>query len=90
MSNSLNPREIAERGIAIYERKFRADYEKESRGRFAAIDIDTERAYVADFPEEAMAIARTEAPDGSFYLIHIGSRATFKISRRSHAHSRGV
>jgi hypothetical protein len=84
-----DPRVIAERGTEIYE-KYRAKYEKESRGRFAAIDIDSERAYVADYPEEVLAIARSAAPNGSFYLVHIGSRAAFKISRRSHARSRGV
>jgi len=78
-----DPRVIAERGMKIYDRIFRAKYERESRGRFAAIDINSERAYVADYPEEALARARTAAPDGTFYLVHIGSRAAFKLSRRT-------
>lgn len=86
-----DPRVIAERGTKIYEQKYRANYERESRGRYVAIDIDTERAYVANYPEEALALAKAAAPHGTFYLVHIGSRAAFKISRRTgRAHRRSV
>lgn len=78
-----DPRAIAERGIKIYEQKYRAKYEKESRGRFAAIDIKSQEAFVANFPEEALALAKAAAPHGTFYLVHIGSPAAFKISRRT-------
>jgi hypothetical protein len=77
-----DPRVIAERGMKIYEKKYRSRYEKDSKGRFAAIDIDSEKAYVADYPEDALALARADAPHGTFYLVHIGSEAAFKISRR--------
>ncbi len=92
MSDQLaNPRLIAERGIEIYEKKYRAQYEREFRGQYAAIDIDSKQAYVAHFPEEALRYARTQAPQGTFYLVHIGSPAAFKISRRtSHADRRSV
>jgi hypothetical protein len=86
-----NPRVIAERGTKIYEQKYRTDYERESRGRYAAIDIDSECAYVANYPEEALAVAKAAAPHGTFYLVHIGSPAAFKISRRTgRAHRRSV
>ena len=86
-----NAREIAERGTKIYERKYRADYEKKWRGRFAAIDIDSENAYVADFPEQALKAAKTTAPHGIFFLVRIGSRGAFKTSRLiAHAHSRSI
>ena len=78
-----DPRLIAERGMKIYDKKYRAKYERESRGRFAAIDINSEQAYLANYPEEALARARSAAPDGTFYLVHIGSRAAFKFSRRT-------
>ncbi len=92
-----DPREIAARGIEIYNRKYRAGhesdpkkYENELRGRFAAIDINSERIYIADFPEEALAIAKAAAPHGVFYLLRIGSQAAFTTSRITHAHSRGI
>jgi hypothetical protein len=84
-------KEIAARGSEIYERKFRAEFEPKWSGRYAAIDIDTEQAFVEDFPEEALARARSSLPDRLFYLVRIGSRGAFKISRRAHdAHSRQI
>ncbi len=81
---NLNPREIAAKGTAIYERKYRAQFEQEHRDEFAAIDIGSERAYLADFPEEALSKARNAAPNGVFYLLRIGSTAAFKMSRVRH------
>lgn len=87
----LSAREIAERGTKIYDRKYRADYEKKWRGRFAAIDINSEDAYVADFPEQALSTAKATAPHGIFFLVRIGSRGAFRTSRLvAHAHSRGI
>jgi hypothetical protein len=76
-----DPRQIVERGTRIYDQKYRAEYENKWRGRFAAIDITSENAYVADYPEEALTIAKVAAPHGIFYLTHIGSLTTFKSSR---------
>jgi hypothetical protein len=80
--------EIARRGTEIYERLYRRDYESKWRGRFVAIDIASEKAFVADYSEEAMAKARKSSPRGLFYLIRIGSRSAFKSSRRAHASRR--
>ena len=60
------------------------------RGRFVALDIDTERSYVADFPEDALAMARAAAPNGVFFLVRIGSPGAFKASRLANAGSRGL
>jgi hypothetical protein len=72
---------IAERGTNIYRRKYLSDFERKWRGRYAAIDIDTEQAYVADYPELALSEARSAAPNGYFYLIRIGSSGAFKTAR---------
>ncbi len=86
MSNTnLNAHEIAAKGSAIYERKYRAEFEQAYRDQFAAIDIGSERAYLADFPEDALSKAKTAAPDGVFYLLRIGSSGAFKMSRVRHA-----
>jgi hypothetical protein len=87
---TATPREIARRGTDIYERNYRADYELKWRGRFVALDIDTERSYVADFPEDALAMARAAAPNGVFFLVRIGSPGAFKASRLANAGSRGL
>lgn len=82
--------DIARRGMEIYERLYRRDYESKWHGRFVAIDIVSEKAFVADHSEEAMAEARKASPQGLFYLIRIGSRSAFKSSRRAHASRRAV
>ena len=85
MADKLNAREIAAKGDEIYQRKYRAEFEQRYRGRFAAIDLATESAYLGDLPEEALGAAEAAAPSGTFYLIRIGSLGVFKISRRFHA-----
>jgi hypothetical protein len=75
-------REIADRGLAIYNRLYRADFESKWRGQYAAIDIKSEQAVVEEFPETALARASAVYPDGLFYLVRIGSPGAFKLSRR--------
>jgi hypothetical protein len=89
-TETLDPREIARRGTGIYERKYRGDYERKWRGRFVAIDIDTESAYMGKFPEEALANAKSNAPQGIFFLLRVGSEGAFKASRLGHADNRGL
>jgi hypothetical protein len=85
------PKEIARLGSEIYERKYRSEFEQKWLGRYAAIDIDSQKAFVEDFPEQAIAVARKALPDRLFYLVRIGSRGAFKISRRaSNAYPRHI
>ncbi len=44
-----NSKDIAAQGSEIYERLFRKEFEPKWSGRYAAIDISSERAFVADF-----------------------------------------
>jgi hypothetical protein len=76
-------KEITERGSAIYDRLYRAEFESKWRGRYAAIDINSEKAIVEDFPEMALARARSVFPHGVIFLVRIGSPGAFKISRRA-------
>ena len=78
-----NSKDIAGRGLAIYKRRYRSEFEPKWLGRFAAIDVDSEQAFVEDFPEVALAKARAALPNGVFYLARIGSRGAFRISRRT-------
>ncbi len=83
----FDPQEVAEKGEAIYAAKFQKSYEAEKTGQFVAIDVLTERAYVAPQPEEALDLARSSAPDGVFHLIKIGSEGAFRVSYTSNASS---
>jgi hypothetical protein len=84
-----NPHEIAAKGSDIYNRRYRAEFERVHNGEFAAIDIENETVYLGDLPENALAKARAASPDGLFYLVRVGSPGAFKSSRMTHgAHSR--
>jgi hypothetical protein len=78
------PHEITAKGSDIYDRRYRTEFERLHNGEFAAIDIESEAAYLADLPENALAKARAAAPDGLFYLLRVGSSGAFKSSRLNH------
>ena len=80
-----NPRLIAEHGERIYSDNFREKFEKEYLGKFVAIDVTTEKAYVGDSPEEAYGTARQNSPKGVFHLIRVGSPGAYKVSYTSNA-----
>jgi hypothetical protein len=75
-----NPKQIAERGEAIYAAHFREEYERNHPGQFVAIDIQTEQAYLAGTPEDALETARKAAPHGIFHLIQVGQAGAFRVS----------
>jgi hypothetical protein len=96
MSNSFNitetsSKDISARGSEIYDRLYRTEFEKNFVGQYAAVDIKSEKAVVEEFPETVLERARSQFPDGIFYLIRIGSSGAFKLSRRVlDAHPRRV
>lgn len=75
-----NPQEAAAKGLAIYKEKYQQAFEREHPGKFVAIDITTEQAWVADSPEEALGIAQGKNPNGFFHLIRVGSPGVFRVS----------
>jgi hypothetical protein len=70
---------IIRRGEEIYARKYKSDYEPLYRGKFVAINIDTEKAYISDFSGDAIIAALHDSPEGFFHLIRIGFRAAHKL-----------
>jgi hypothetical protein len=80
-----NPQEIAQVGQRLYDEKYRAEYERVYPGQFAAIDVRSEKAFVAQEPEDAVKAAQTVAPDAVVHLIKIGSTGAFKVSYTSNA-----
>lgn len=75
-----NPKQIAERGEAIYRARYQEQFEREHAGKFVAIDVQTEQTYIAATPEDALADARTQAPHGIFHLIQVGHAGAFRVS----------
>lgn len=80
-----NPKALAERGEKIYQEKYKSAYESQYLGKFVAIDVTTERAYVADSPAAAAELARKDSPKGLFHLIKVGAAGAFKVSYTNNA-----
>jgi hypothetical protein len=78
MSTTLtNPKAISEAGERIYDRLYRAEYEKRHLGKFVAIDITTETATLGATSSEVLADSRNANRKGLFHLIRIGHPAAF-------------
>jgi len=80
-----NPKEAAERGERIYNTKYKDAFENEHYGKFVAIDVTTEKAYVADSAESAFELGRNANPKGVFHLVKVGSTGAFRVSYTSNA-----
>jgi hypothetical protein len=74
-----NPQVIVERGKRIYEERYKADYEREHHGKFVAIDIETEKAYVGSTPNEAFSQGLQASPTACLFLIKAGSRTAWEL-----------
>lgn len=78
VSRTPSTRDIAERGEAIYQNKYQAEFETKYRGKFVAINVQNEEATVADTSEEAIRLALEKEPDGLFHLLRVGHKAAFE------------
>jgi hypothetical protein len=74
------PHTIAERGRKIYER-VRHRMEAEQRGKFVVIDLNTERNFVADSPEDAYRAARRASMTGPFHIVRVGHKEVYRTTR---------
>ena len=69
------PREIAEKGNAIYKANYKRAYEKRYSGQYVAIDVETNAAFVASSAAAAISNAQVTGKEGAlFHLIRIGYR----------------
>jgi hypothetical protein len=83
-----NPKQLAEKGEAIYMQKYKQEYERLYPGRFVAIDLSTEKAYLADTPEGAIEALQKENPKSFFHLVKVGSTGVFKVGYSIHSNER--
>jgi hypothetical protein len=75
----MTPQGIAEKGETLYKSRFKALYEVQHPGKYVAIDISSEEAFVADTPEAAIEAAQTSHPDGFFHLVKVGSAGVYRV-----------
>jgi len=80
-----NPAEIASAGQKVYDEKYRVEYEAKHPGKFVAIDVNSEKAFVADTPSAAVKAAQHQSHHALIHLIRIGSSGAFKVSYRTNA-----
>lgn len=83
-----NPKAIAELGEKIYREKYKVIFEREHLGKFVAIDLGTEKAFIADTPEDAVKLLQKENINAFFHLIKVGSPGVFKVGFSLHNNER--
>ena len=76
---STDPKVLADLGKAIYERRYKAAFEHDHAGKFAAIDLNDESATVGETASSCLIDARNAKPDGFFHLIRVGHAVTFDV-----------
>jgi hypothetical protein len=77
------PQQLAEAGEKIYNERYRQEYERSHMGSFVAIDAKTGKAYLGKSSAAALQAAHSDAPQGAFHLIKVGSEAAFRVSHSS-------
>ncbi len=75
-----NIQKIAEEGARIYE-QIKVNYDPKERGKFLAIDIESEKTYLGNTSAEALELARQNHPDKVFYVVKIGFDVAETIAR---------
>ncbi|TRZ77318.1 hypothetical protein D4R87_02995 [bacterium] len=62
---------IANEGEKIYE-NIKADYDPKEKGKFLAIEIDSQDVFLENSSSEALQLAKQKYPDKVFYVVKIG------------------
>lgn len=62
---------IAQEGERIYG-KIKANYDPKEKGKFLAIEVDQEKAYLGASSVDALSLARQNHPGQVFYVVKIG------------------
>jgi len=73
------PQAIADKGEKIYREKYQAKYERGHTGKYLAIDIQTEQAYLGETPEEAIQNAQAANKTGLFHTVRIGFAGVYRL-----------
>jgi len=71
LTKKIDTGEIVKRGIEIYE-EIKDQYDPKEKGKFLAIEVESEKVYLGATSIEALESAKKEYPDKVFYLVKIG------------------
>ena len=70
---------LSEGGQRLYDERLREQLEPEHNGQFVAIEPNTEQYFLGDTGLAALRAGRKALPDKLFYLLRIGSDATYRV-----------
>lgn len=79
-NNLLSPEIIAEKGEKIYQQKLKDTLERDHKGEFVAIEVETGKYFLGKSPEETLETAKKEFPEKIFHLIRIGHTGVYNVS----------
>jgi hypothetical protein len=79
---------LADRSKALYERKLKELLEPSEKGKFVAIEPDSERYFVDADGTQALLQARRVFPDKLFFLMRIGYDAAHSVGGYGYQRSR--
>jgi len=75
--------EFARRGDEIYERVVKPQLEVRDKGKFVAIDIETEEFTVDEDEMEACDRLRVRLPESQTWMVRVGSRFVHRFGGAS-------
>lgn len=81
MQSEVNIRKIGERGREIFK-KISEELERDYRGKFVVIEVDSGDYFIGDTGVEASKKAREKYPDRVFFQGKIGYRAAVSFKGR--------
>ncbi len=80
MPTVQDPEVFAHEAEAIYNRKYRAAYERRYHGQIVAIDVSSEEAFVGATELAALNKARRKYPDHVFFFLRVGYKAALRVA----------
>jgi hypothetical protein len=80
MPTVIDPEVFVRQAEAIYNRKYRAEYEHRYHGQIVAIDVNSEEAFVGQTELAALNKARRKHPDHVFFFLRVGYKAALRVA----------
>ena len=80
MQTIKNPEAFARKAEAIYDRKYRVEYESKYHGLIVAIDVKSGDAFLGKTELDAIGKARKKHPERLFYFLRVGYKAAQRIA----------
>lgn len=80
MQKIKDPKAFVRKAEAIYDRKYRAEFETKHVGKIVAIEVKSGDAFVGKTELDAFDKAHKKYPQRVFFFLRVGHRATQRIT----------